>query len=115
VSYRDAIRDEIAGGRPDNAHQPLDEMNFVVEWLPEIAQQSKVPKENWEDLNTAAQRIRTLLDKVHQQIDNGEEPDFDAVADGIQEAIDTLSDIRGGKPEGDDAAGTNDPGEESDQ
>jgi len=45
----------------------------------------------------------------------GEEPDFDAVADGIQEAIDTLSDIRGGKSEGDDAAGTNDPVEGSDQ
>ncbi len=93
TSYRDTIRDQIAAGRPGKAHRPLDEMNFIVEWLPEIAQQSNVPKENWEALNTAAQTIRTLLDKVHENIDNGDEPDFNAVADGIQESIDTLESI----------------------
>ncbi len=93
-SYRDAIRDEIAAGRPGKAHQPLDEMNFVVEWLPEIAQQSNVPKQNWEALNTAAQAIRALLDQVHERIDNGEQPDFESVAEDIQKEIDTLESIR---------------------
>lgn len=107
TSYRDSIRDEIAAGRPDMAHRPLDEMNFVVEWLPEIAQHSNVPKKNWEALNVAAQTIRMLLDKVHERIDKGEDPNFNSVADGIEESLSTLSSIRGDMPNGDDSAAAN--------
>jgi hypothetical protein len=95
IDYRDTIRDEIAGGRPSKAHRPLDEATFVLEWMPELARDSGVAKEHWEPVNLSAQEIRTLLDQIHEQIDNGEQPDFDSIAVGIQQAIDTLSAVRG--------------------
>ncbi len=93
ILCRDSIRDEIAAQRPHSAHRPLDEVTFVLEWMPAIARDNGVAKKYWEAVNLSSQSIRLLLDQVHEQIDNGEQPDFDAVAGGIQDAIATLSDI----------------------
>lgn len=89
-AYRDTIRDEIAAGRPSKAHRPLDEANYVLEWLPEIVQESGIAKEHWEAINLATQTIRTSFDQVHARIDNQEEPDFQTIADDVEQALGTL-------------------------
>jgi ABC-type Fe3+-hydroxamate transport system substrate-binding protein len=99
IAYRDTIRDQIAVGHPGDAHRPLDEATFVLDWMPELARDSGVPKDHWEAANLSTQGIRSLFDQIHAQIDNNEEPDFESVAAGIQEAIDALSSISDGTPD----------------
>jgi hypothetical protein len=80
--FRDAVQQETKNGLPENpfeAHQALDRGDLVAQWLPGIARDSSVPKEHWETINTAANELRELFDKVHQNIDNKVDPDFAAV------------------------------------
>ncbi len=75
------------------AHRALDELNFVIEWLPEIAQESNVPKRHWESLNTASQELRELFDAVHMQLDEGNRPDYAAIAPQVDSYMETLSQV----------------------
>lgn len=96
--YRDSIRDEIAAGRPTKAHRALDELDIVLNWLPEIARDSDVPKERWEAVNTTAQQIQELFNKVHSNIDAGKDPDYASVSKDIDEAIGRLAEITASRP-----------------
>ncbi len=89
-AYRNTIRDEIAAGRPSKAHRPLDEASYVLEWLPEIVQESGIAKEHWEQINVSAQTIRESFDQVHARIDNQQEPEFQAIGADVQQAIGAL-------------------------
>ena len=80
--FRDTVQKETKDGLPENpfeAHQALDRADLVVQWLPGIARDSSVPKEHWETITTAANELRELFDKVHQNIDSKVDPDFASV------------------------------------
>lgn len=93
---RSTVEEETKNGIPQNpykAHQGLDKADLVLQWLPEIARDSAVPKEHWEGINTTANDLRTLFEKVHQNIDNKQEPDFASVAGEIDQKIQALAQI----------------------
>lgn len=92
--YRDSIRDAIAAGTPTKAHRALDELDIVLDWLPAIARDGGVPKASWEAVNTDAQRLRELFNKVHAQIDAGQPPDFDAIAGDVEQVLGRLASIQ---------------------
>lgn len=96
--YRDSIRDEIAAGRPTKAHRALDELDIVLNWLPEIARDGNVPKERWEAVNTTAQQIQELFNKVHSNIDAKKDPDYASVSKDIDEAVGRLAEITASQP-----------------
>ena len=99
--FRDRIEQETKGGIPENpykAHQALDRADLVLQWLPEIARESAVPKQHWEEVNTTANDLRTLFEKVHQNIDNKLEPDFASVATKVDEHIARLTEIAQSEP-----------------
>jgi hypothetical protein len=99
-SYRETIVTETKGGLPENpfkAHRALDELDRVLEWLPEIASQSGVAKENWEAVTISSQELRELFNKVHTNIDNKQPPDYASVASGIDERIAKLKGFVSGK------------------
>jgi len=103
---RAATEEETKNGIPQDpykAHQALDKADLVLQWLPEIARDAAVPKEHWEGINTTANDLRTLFEKVHQNIDNKQEPDFAAVADEIDQKIAVLAKIAPAKPAEDSA------------
>jgi hypothetical protein len=95
--YRDSIRDDLAAGQPTKAHRALDELDIVLDWLPEIARDGGVPRERWEEVNTAAQELRESFNAVHDQIDAGEDPDFDAVAADVEAALARLQAVEVGE------------------
>lgn len=92
--YQKTIKEEATGGEPAKAHRALDNLDVVLERLPEAAQNSGVPKEKWQEVNETAQKLRDLFNKVHANIDAGEDPNYDAVADEIDQGIKTLSSIQ---------------------
>ncbi len=96
--YRDSIRDEIAAGRATKAHRALDELDIVLNWLPEVARDSDVPKERWEAVNTTAQRIQELFNKVHSNIDARKDPDYASVSKDLDEAVGRLAEITASQP-----------------
>jgi hypothetical protein len=88
--FRVAIEEETKDGIPENpykAHQALDKVDLVLKWLPEIASESGVAKEHWEPINTTANDLRDLFDKVHQNIDKQQDPDFAGVAADVDQKI----------------------------
>lgn len=89
-TYRKNI--EVAAGSdvPGKAHRPLDELDIVLKWLPGVARDSKVPKSQWETINTSSQQLRELFEKVHGNIDNKKNPDFPSVAKDVDQAIGRL-------------------------
>jgi hypothetical protein len=93
-SFRDTIRDSVAAGKPSKAHRPLDELDVILNHLPQVARDSNIPKSDWEAVNTTAQQVRDLFNKVHADIDSGNEPDYTSVSDGIDKAIETLDGIQ---------------------
>jgi len=106
--YRDSIRADVTAGRPTKAHRALDELDIVLNWLPAIARDGGVPKDRWEEVNTTAQRIQELFNKVHGQIDAKQTPDYAAIAGEVDKALAQLEAIptagAGAKAEGGAAA-----------
>jgi len=99
--FRNETEKETENGIPENpykAHQALDQADLVLGWLPEIARSSGVAKEHWEEVNTTANDLRTLFEKVHQNIDNKKNPDFASVADQIDQKIAKLEGIAQAQP-----------------
>jgi hypothetical protein len=88
--YRKDIEVNAGGDVPGKAHRPLDELDIVLKWLPGIARDSNVPKNQWETINTSGQKLRELFEKVHQNIDNKKNPDFPGVAKEVDETIGRL-------------------------
>jgi hypothetical protein len=90
---RDAVERETKDGIPANpfeAHQALDRADLVVQWLPEIARDSDVAKEDWETVTTGANELREAFDKVHLNIDNKVDPDFASVKEQMDTRIGEL-------------------------
>ena len=91
--YRDRIRDAVAAKTPNNAHRPLDESEFVLEAMPYLARKDGVPKWKWETVVVAAEDISELFNQVHSAIDDHREPDFAAIAEPIEDAIERLAGV----------------------
>lgn len=89
--YRDQIRDAIAAKIPSKAHRPLDELEFVLESMPYLARDAGVPKRQWETVVLAAEDISELFNQVHAAIDEHRKPDYAAVAEPIDDAINRLA------------------------
>ncbi len=91
--YRDTIRTAIEAGTPGKAHRSLDELDIVLNKLPSIAKDSGVPKEQWETINTTARELRDLFNQLHSAIDAKLKPDYQAVAEPIDQAIAKLEQV----------------------
>jgi len=90
-SFRETIQTETTGGAPAKAHRSLDKADLVLEWLPEIAQNSNVPKESWESIGSNAQKVRDAFNKVHANIDAGTTPDYASVQSDVDAGMEALT------------------------
>jgi len=93
VGYRDSIVGFIDAGEPHSTHIPLDELDFVLSWLPELAQADNIPRTSWEPINTTAQEIRKLFNRVHARLDAEEAANYEEVSGDVDEAINRLQQI----------------------
>jgi len=93
IGYRDSIRGFIDAGEPHSTHVPLDELDFVLSWLPELAQESDIPRTSWEPINTTAQEIRELFNQVHARLDAEEDANYEEVSENVDRAISRLQQI----------------------
>lgn len=95
--YRDTIKTETTGGTPAKAHRALDLLDYVLQWLPEIAQNSNVSKDDWQSVGENSQKLRDAFNAVHANIDDGITPDYEAVAAKIDTAVEVLAAIEAGE------------------
>jgi len=94
-SYRDTIEKETTEGVPAHAHRSLDLLDYVLQWLPEIAQNSNVPKGDWQIIGENSEKLRDLFNKVHANIDDGKATGYETVAAEIDVAVVALAAING--------------------
>ena len=95
--YRDTIKTETTGGTPAKAHRALDLLDHVLQGLPEIAQNSNVPKDDWQSIGENSQKLRDAFNVVHANIDDGKAPGYEAVAAEIDAAVEVLAAIEAGE------------------
>lgn len=100
--YRDTIKTETTSGTPAKAHRALDLLEFVLQWLPEVAQNSNVPKDDWQSIGENSQKLREAFNVVHANIDDGKAPGYEAVAAEIDAAVEVLAAIEAGESSGTD-------------
>ena len=101
--YRDTIKTETTVGTPANAHRALDLLDHVIQWLPEIAQNSNVPKDDWQAIGENSQKLRDAFNSVHANIDDGKTPGYEAVAAEIDASVLALVAIKAGESGGTDS------------
>ena len=89
--YVTTIQVETTSGMPAKAHRSLDLLDYVLQWLPEIAQNSNVPKGHWQTIGENAQKLRDAMNKIHENIDAGKEPDYASHAAEIDAAVQALA------------------------
>lgn len=94
--YRDTIKTEAMGDTPAKAHRSLDLLDYVLQWMPEIAQNNNVPKNNWQTIGESSQKLRDLFNQVHANIDAGQAPDYESVDADIEAAVEALAAIKPG-------------------
>ena len=92
--FQTTIQQETTAGEPAKAHRALDNLDVVLERLPEAAQESGVPKDKWQEVNETAQKLRDLFNQVHSSIDAGQAPDYGSVAEEIDQGIQALAAIQ---------------------
>ena len=88
------IKLETTSGTPAKAHRALDLVDYVLQWLPDIAQTSKVPKDHWQAIGENTQALRDAFNVLHANIDAGKEPGYETVAAEIKVAVETLAAIK---------------------
>ncbi|MDC0934823.1 hypothetical protein OAS39_00960 [Pirellulales bacterium] len=93
-SLRDLIRDAIAEGDLHKTHRPLDELDAVLDHVPAAARATNVPKSQWETVNTSAQQLRELFNRLHAQIDEEEKGDYAALSGDIDSALTNLENVQ---------------------
>jgi len=87
---RNSIREAIATGDFEKAHHPLDEIDWLINRLPELARSSGVPRRDWEQVVLAGDDLGESLGEIHADIDAGRKPDFAARAKAIDDALTRL-------------------------
>jgi len=91
--YCETVRKALEDDHPHGAHQALDELDIVLNRLPEIARDGGVPKRHWEQVVVAGEEIRDLLNEIHSAIDEHREADYAAVADRVNTALASLAEV----------------------
>ena len=81
----------------------MDLLEFVLQWLPEVAQNSNVPKDDWQSIGENSQKLREAFNVVHANIDDGKAPGYEAVAAEIDAAVEVLAAIEAGASSGTDS------------
>jgi hypothetical protein len=93
---RNETEAETKNGIPQNpykAHQALDKADLLLQWLPGIARDSGVPAEKLESVTTTANDLRTLFERIHENVDNKRDPNFAGVAAEIDKKIAELEKV----------------------
>jgi hypothetical protein len=94
------IRDKLRAGMPTKAHRSLDELDILLRKAPEIASNSGVPKTHWKEVNLRSKELAATHNELHEVIDAGATPDYNTVADRIEQAIDALKAVSAGEDQG---------------
>ncbi len=89
-SYCQRIVAAIKANQLEQAHEPLDDVDVVLEKLMLISRDSNVPRSHWETINVARRELRTQLDRLHATIDDGQPPDLGHIEPLLQSALQRL-------------------------
>ena len=93
TSIREAVRAAILEGDPDDAHDPLHEVGELLEALPDIAAETDLPKEEWDAVKAANERLFDAfgaIDKAYHTKDGDKKAAYENVAGELEEAIEEI-------------------------
>ena len=93
-SFAETVRTETTGDTPAKAHRALDELEFVLDRLPKIAEESNFSNEDLTTIGALTKQLRAAFNTVHTNIDNGKAPDYETVAEDIESAMEKMIAIK---------------------
>jgi hypothetical protein len=96
-SYQ-TIQDAFAAGDAEKAHGPLHEVGDLLTALPKLAQSAGMNQEQVQSVEEASNAMFEAYGQVDSAMHHGEEPDYAAVADTLDQHMATLEQLQSDKP-----------------
>ena len=87
------IAEEMASGHAKHADEALHDMTDIVRWLPEIAADSDMPEDQWNEVDRQSAALTDLLEDVRGEIHDGESIDYAATESFVSEFVQSLQEI----------------------
>lgn len=93
TAMRDAIRDALLDGEPNDAHGPLHEVGALLQAIPDVAAETDLPKEEWDAVNAANEELFDAfgtIDKAFHVKDGDKKAAYEEVSEQLEEAIEAI-------------------------
>ncbi|MEM9352310.1 MAG: hypothetical protein AAGA92_04800 [Planctomycetota bacterium] len=107
-SLSEAIRTAIVDGDPKDAHDPLHEIGYLLEAIPDVAAETDLPEEEWNAVKAASEQLFDAfaeIDKTYHVEDGDKQAVYEDVSAGVDEAIEEIRSrlpLTGEKPDASD-------------
>ena len=87
------VAEELKGGHHDHAEHELHEMVDIARWLPEIAADSDMPEDQWNEVDAHAAELSDMLENARITIHDGESFDYSATQTRVAAIVESLQSI----------------------
>jgi predicted translin family RNA/ssDNA-binding protein len=87
VSATQKIRDALADGKPDAAHDELHDIGHLLQELPTLAKAAAIDKATSETVEKTAKGLFDVIDKVDAALHDGKEIKYDDVKEGLESGL----------------------------
>ena len=95
ISLRNTIRDGFAAGDIDAAHDPLHEVGFRLEDIPELAKKAQLDSAQQGEVDTAVEKLLDAFGNVDKTLHGGEGSTYEEEAEAIDAAVLELAKLAG--------------------
>lgn len=90
---RDEVRSAMEGGSPDDAHHPLHEVGELLQILPEVAADTDLPRDKWDEAKAETDKLFDafgVIDAAFHKADGDKPAAYAQVAETIDASIANL-------------------------
>jgi len=87
VSATQKIRDALADGKPDAAHDELHDIGHMLQELPTLAKAAAIEKSTSDAVENTAKGLFEVIDKVDAALHDGKEIKYDDVKEGLESGL----------------------------
>lgn len=87
------IADALSNGKPQLADEAVDQLLDIARWLPEIAADSDMLEDQWNEVDAGAAELTDLLEDTHVKLQGSQSINYSATEESVQRIVGDLEKI----------------------